>query len=449
MANLRGAAFWTADALAGGRVRAHLNDIADLMDDLDQGARRRRMLDACLCYTTSYVQFYKNLQGATSLRAFPVVNKATIREHSEEMIAEGIDLGRQYVASTSGSTGTPLRIPQDNRRRRRAQAEAIYFGRRAGYQVGVRFYYLKVWSERNHRGRLVQFMRNVVPVDITTMSGDELLSVIDRMVSEERDVAMIAYSSALEAVARAIERSRYRRVDTESSRIRAIIGQSEDLPPDAKAVLFRALGCEPVARYGLEEVGIVAHQVPGSGDAYLVNRASHIVEILQEGSDEPAEPGDVGRIVVTDLFNRAQPMVRYDTGDLGSFLQLDRGLADERWLARIDGRKLDQIYDSADKAVSPLLMYKIWWRFPDVNQYQLIQRGRGDYLVRLNTRHDFGESDDVARELRTLLGVGATISVEITDEPLVYASGKRQSVVSRYKPDAPHDNTQRESGYEG
>ena len=34
-------------------------------------------------------------------------------------------------------------------------------------------------------------------------------------------------------------------------------------------------------------------------------------------SDEPVEEGEVGRLVITDLFNYAFPMIRYDTGDLG------------------------------------------------------------------------------------------------------------------------------------
>lgn len=32
-------------------------------------------------------------------------------------------------------------------------------------------------------------------------------------------------------------------------------------------------------------------------------------------SDEPAEPGELGRIVITDLFNYAFPILRYDNGD--------------------------------------------------------------------------------------------------------------------------------------
>lgn len=34
-------------------------------------------------------------------------------------------------------------------------------------------------------------------------------------------------------------------------------------------------------------------------------------------SDEPAEPGELGRLVVTDYYNKTFPMVRYDTGDTG------------------------------------------------------------------------------------------------------------------------------------
>jgi phenylacetate-CoA ligase len=39
-----------------------------------------------------------------------------------------------------------------------------------------------------------------------------------------------------------------------------------------------------------------------------------IVEILNE-DDTPTAEGDIGRVVVTDLYNSAAPMIRYDLGD--------------------------------------------------------------------------------------------------------------------------------------
>lgn len=36
---------------------------------------------------------------------------------------------------------------------------------------------------------------------------------------------------------------------------------------------------------------------------------------LKMDSDEPAEDGELGRIVITDLYNYAFPILRYDNGD--------------------------------------------------------------------------------------------------------------------------------------
>ena len=34
------------------------------------------------------------------------------------------------------------------------------------------------------------------------------------------------------------------------------------------------------------------------------------------------KPGELGRIVVTDFYNKAFPMIRYDTGDTGIYQEV-------------------------------------------------------------------------------------------------------------------------------
>ena len=57
--------------------------------------------------------------------------------------------------------------------------------------------------------------------------------------------------------------------------------------------------------------------------------------VLPQDCDEPAEPGELGRIVVTDYYNKTFPMVRYDTGDTG-MMRIDR---DEK--GRIHGKYVE------------------------------------------------------------------------------------------------------------
>ena len=51
-------------------------------------------------------------------------------------------------------------------------------------------------------------------------------------------------------------------------------------------------------------------------DYFIINNASYHIKFLKLDSDENADIGELSRIVVTDLFNYATPMIRHDTGDL-------------------------------------------------------------------------------------------------------------------------------------
>ena len=65
--------------------------------------------------------------------------------------------------------------------------------------------------------------------------------------------------------------------------------------------------------YSSSEVGSIAMQCPTSG-LYHTMAENLIVEILdKEGND--CKPGEVGRVVITDLYNYASPVIRYDLGD--------------------------------------------------------------------------------------------------------------------------------------
>ena len=76
---------------------------------------------------------------------------------------------------------------------------------------------------------------------------------------------------------------------------------------------------------GQKITGIEAHGIfsitakQGTTTGVTVNIPARLEKqlVLKLDSDEPAEPGELGRIVVTDYYNKTFPMVRYDTGDTG------------------------------------------------------------------------------------------------------------------------------------
>ncbi|RSS76740.1 phenylacetate--CoA ligase family protein [Streptomyces sp. WAC06614] len=93
----------------------------------------------------------------------------------------------------------------------------------------------------------------------------------------------------------------------------------EALFPDQRRLLAAAFPNAEVRSVGYASVdaGLLGRPVPGSDARVHRDFAPYaVVEILDDTTDEPiTEPGRPGRVVVTSLFRRLMPVIRYPAGD--------------------------------------------------------------------------------------------------------------------------------------
>lgn len=431
--NLRSLAFWALDTATKGNRRKNLQDVINLNDRSEHStAKRFHLLDEHLAFVTANIPFYRQFKGASSLSDFPILNKDKIRPLHEEMLTEGTTTKNLHTASTSGSTGTPFRIFHSKAKRQRINAEAIYFGRLAGYEIGTPLWHLKIWTDRNKHSRLSVFSKNLHPIDVSTFSTEDVPDLLKRIQKKKGNNSIIAYSSSLETIARAFQADKSQGLPR--PKIFSMLGQSEPLSQQAREILFDTFGTYPVGRYGMEETGVLAQQDVSADGIYRMNLASHIVEVLKLNNDEQASAGELGRVVVTDLFNKVQPLIRYDTGDLAVVESYENGTNFVESLARLDGRSRERIYDINDKPLTPMIAYNFWWKYPEILQYQIVQNGRGDYLLRIETSESFQRETELIDDFTKQVGDGSKIEIEYDSSHFRHASGKRQVIVSNYTP---------------
>jgi phenylacetate-CoA ligase len=142
---------------------------------------------------------------------------------------------------------------------------------------------------------------------------------------------------------------------------------------------------EVVDMYSSQEVGIIALQCPVSG-LYHVQSESLLVEVLNDDG-LPCKPGEIGRIVITDLHNFATPIIRYeirDYAEAGPACPCGRGL---RTLARIMGRRRNMVVFPNGERHWPLLGAYRFREIADIKQYQAIQHALDDIEIRLVVEH--------------------------------------------------------------
>ena len=136
--------------------------------------------------------------------------------------------------------------------------------------------------------------------------------------------------------------------------MKVCIVTSEMLFEADKMLLEKALGVPVINEYGASEVDLIAIQNP-QGD-WVVNAETCLVEIVDE-QNKVLPYGQEGRIIVTQLYNKAMPFIRYEVGDYGI---LDpKSTPQKPILQKLIGRTNDVIHLPNGKRAAGMAFYSI------------------------------------------------------------------------------------------
>jgi len=423
--------FWGLDTLRGGQIRQHYNDVQTMLENPDDPgveSRRVKYLQDILKNAIGNVPYYSNLNPSSTLESFPVVNKNIIRDNFDQFRSPQYRETDLVKMHTSGSTGTPFAVMHDRNKRARAYAEMIYLWGRAGYRVGMRYLFLKMRTSLN---KISAWSRNVIWYSVLRQDEENLENIRRLLKSDQKIQMILCYPSILDNLASYLLANG----DTpDMFHISTIIGFGENFPQKTHRKLKEVFGSQNVSLYSNQENGMLAIECSENKE-FHVNCASYHIELLKQDSNDPVNTGEPGRIVITDLFNHAMPMIRYDTGDIGVW----KNAAECGWnspvLASVDGQKTDFIYDTAGNQKSPHIISVLLEPFDQLLQYQFIQEGAKNYVLKLNSSAGVYKDASFISLLKDLLGNDAEIKIEHVKEVPALSSGKRKEVVCNYKKD--------------
>src|SRR5262249_25603036 len=133
-------------------------------------------------------------------------------------------------------------------------------------------------------------------------------------------------------------------------RPRGIITSAMILHDWQRRVIEEIFACKVTNRYGCEEVSLIACECERH-EGLHVNADGVYVELIRDG--RPVGPGEPGSVVVTDLTNRAMPIIRYQVGDVAVWSE--RVCSCGRTaplLARVEGRDADYVQTSRGELIS-------------------------------------------------------------------------------------------------
>lgn len=420
---LRRSAFWFLDALKGREVKKDLDEIRTTLNlnSFEELQKRNQIhLKALLDKAIQNSSYYSNLKGYTSLEDFPVVDKNIIKDNFEDMLIPSSNKDKLYHIYTSGSTGTPFKVSQNRRKKNRNTADTLFFAEKAGYQLGDKLLYLRLWSKKLRKAKVSAILQNVVQLDVGELQEDHIHTLLLELQKDKTQKGWIGYPSGLEKICDYLDSINSRPLDC---KIRSIIGISENLSDHVRSKMWYYFGAPMVSRYSNTENGILAQQDIDS-DYFMINWASYFIEILDFKKDVPVKNGELGRIVVTDLFNHVTPLIRYDTGDIGSMdMKTNHPFP---VLCSVEGRQSDVLSDTKGNMISPFKFMSIVPEYPELKQIQFIQTNKNKYLIKINVSGTFEREPELIKLFKSYIGENSTVNVEYVDEIPSLISKKRK-----------------------
>lgn len=409
--------FWNEDRKNGSVIKNQYDEIKEILNKYDK-TWIEKQLRKIKNHAIHNTEFYKNFKVDDE---FPVVNKSIIIDNYNSMLAtSGFDYPT-HVSSTSGSTGIPFKVIQDMRKRKRTIADLKVMGELADYKTHEKMVFFRALHGKL-RSPEQENKENIYYIDCADLSSNGL----NRMyceITKRKPLCLLSYASTLVELAKYIVSEKLEKLN-----LKSVITIGEGISEENRQLLSDVFNCKVYRRYSDMELGILA-QDNGNGGDYILNYGSYYFECLKIDSDNPADNGEIGRIVVTDLFNLAQPMIRYDTGDLGIMQTLKSG---EKILKEIYGRMRDAVYSVNGTIISPAKISVSMWGVSGIKQWQFIQKSKFEYTLKLNAdiNNDYSE---IINTLKLLLGESAEINIDFVDDIPVLSSNKRRSIICEWK----------------
>lgn len=423
--------FWDFDAVTGGKTKAHYDDIKFILENYgsqESQERRNKHLDTLLDHAVSTTDFYKELSGYRTLQDFPIINKSIIRENFKEFQSDTFKDKTNFKMSTSGSSGTPFTTLQNSDKKRRNTADTIYLQQQAGFEIGYRLYYIRKWFKMHQRNWLTTELRNIAMVNVTEFDDAYLFNFLKSLKEDSSNKVLLAYSSALRDICKYLDKIDSGPIDADIS---CIIAMAEGLSDHTRQSLKKYFDAPVSLRYSNMENGILSLQLSEVNNHLQINWASYFIEILHPDRDVPVEEGELGRVVVTDLFNHCMPFIRYDTGDLARMVP-DTIFNSAPAFSKVEGRSMDAIYDTKGNVQSTFIIFHLE-AYPEIKQFQFIQNGQKQYTLKLNIEGVFQHETKLITLFKGYLGDDADIEIVYENKIPQLASGKRRLIINNFQ----------------
>ena len=251
-----------------------------------------------------------------SWNELPVMTKKEFQKPLNSRLSKGFTLKNVYINKTSGSSGDPFVFAKDKFCHALTWSNIInrfgWFGIDFNTSLQARFYGIPLDFIGNKKERIKDFLKNSYRFSIFDLSDAVLEKTLKKFQSKKFDY-INGYTSSIVLFAKYLQKKELVLFSV-CPTLKCCVVTSEMLFEEDKILMEKQFGVPIINEYGASELDLIAFQNPN--DDWQVNSETLFVEILDD-ENNILPYGKEGRVVITSLYNKAHPFIRYDIGDVG------------------------------------------------------------------------------------------------------------------------------------
>ena len=398
-----------------------------------------KRLKAIIKHAYNYVPYYhrlfssakirpEDIRNLGDMRKIPLTTKQDIQINYRDVIARGVDVSKLPSRFTSGSTGTPLKIISDysNVWFRNAATRYPFF--ECGVKLSDNF--VTVWGRAQSIVWLRIYVRlwgDISETVVPLFPQEKLINVL-RQINPD---VLNTFPSVLSTLAN---------YDVSGINPRLIFTQGEVVTQHCRDLVKKLFSSELFEIYGSVEFGHLAFECNEHCGLHIITNGAYIEFVDEEG--EYISPGEQGEIIVTGLYNRAMPLIRYRIGDVG-IPNDEKCPCGRSWplIKNIQGRINDYIVLPSGRKISWLHFYHHFYKELEKNvfsisQYQIIQDRKNRIIFKAVKEREFDLEmlKRIKNNLETYfakLGENLEVVTQVVKEIPMERTGKRRILISR------------------
>lgn len=382
-------------------------------------SEQREKLTELFRYLNENNDFYRELMGKlhivlngdveNSLTKFPILHKKDIRDNYNTYFSDTSEI--KIEEFTSGSSGVPLKCKKT--RYERLMATANIWKQRYMHDPKVTLdNYISFHDLRTYKQ-----IGNFFLYDPQNMKNcfEKMCSLEPRWISGP--------ISAIEKYARLVEEGY---LSYKNKTIRVFENMGEFAEPEQREYVEKILGCKTINHYGCIESWCIAYECP-HGSMHVQDSLMYVEQLPSNAWTEE----NTGEIVITSLYNKLMPLIRYNTHDLGmvDYCTCKCGRTSQV-IKLLGGRTSDLIQNS--KNIPGELFFKrgvykfIRKGFDCIEGFKVMQTTPKDFIFYIAMQGDYKENatNFFTEYVQNGLGADIRIQFQFVDSLPPLPSGK-------------------------